>query len=159
VRNRFILLSGGMVAVGIIAAELWNLSRAPYALADAPGIDVRVQAQKSEYADVRETAADVETVVRVYVQRLKAGDVRGVAELAGPAYKKPGPAARTYVRKYGEAAGGHVEVTVLEGVVDYFNPVTVTYEQTGQRQELLLVKDDGHWWIGLGDGDPAAGMR
>ncbi|MET7988825.1 hypothetical protein [Streptomyces sp. NPDC005281] len=47
---------------------------------------------------------------------------------------------------------------MLEGVVDYFNSVTVTYEETGQRQDLLLVKDDGHWWIGLGDGDPAAGM-
>ncbi|MFG3722560.1 amidase domain-containing protein [Streptomyces massasporeus] len=35
--------------------------------------------------------------------------------------------------------------------------VTVAYEETGQRQNLLLVKDDGHWWIGLGDGDPAAG--
>ncbi|MFE1288191.1 hypothetical protein [Streptomyces sp. NPDC058751] len=152
-----ILLGGGLLVVGITTGVWWNWFRAPYALADAPEVDVTVRAEKSTYPDVRETAEDVDTVVRVYVQRLKDGDVKGVAALAGPAYERPGPTAAEYVREYGRAAGGPVEVTVLEGVVPYFNAVTVTYEQTGQRQELLLVKDEGHWWIGLGDGDPAAG--
>ncbi|MFJ6835479.1 hypothetical protein [Streptomyces sp. NPDC091209] len=116
-----------------------------------------MRAEKSTYPDVQETTEDVDTLVRVYVQRLKDGDAKGIAELAGPAYKQPGPTAANYVPEYGQAAGGPVEVTVLEGSVSYFNPVTVAYKQTGQRQELLLVKDDGHWWIGLGDGDPAAG--
>ncbi|WRZ88410.1 hypothetical protein OHB54_04695 [Streptomyces sp. NBC_01007] len=154
-----ILLGGGvLVVVGVAAAVWWSWFRAPYALADSPGVDVTVRAEDSKYPDVQRMAEDVDAVIRIYVQRLKDGDAKGVARLAGPAYKEPGPAAAKYVREYGEAAGGHVEVTVLEGVVDYFNPVTVTYEETGQRQELLLVKDDGHWWIGLGDGDPAAGM-
>ncbi|MET8102880.1 hypothetical protein ABZV29_41745 [Streptomyces sp. NPDC005236] len=154
-----ILLGGGvLVFVGVGASVWWNWFWAPYALADSPRVDVTVRAEKSKYPDVQKTAEDVDTVVRIYVQRLKDGDATGVAELAGPAYKEPGPAAAKYVREYGEAAGGHVEVTVLEGVVDYFNSVTVTYEETGQRQDLLLVKDDGHWWIGLGDGDPAAGI-
>ncbi|MET9134589.1 hypothetical protein [Streptomyces antibioticus] len=157
-RKRVFLLCGGVLVVaGISAAVWWNWLRAPYALAASPTVDVTVRAEKSIYPDVQETAEDVDTVVRIYVQRLKAGDVGGVAELAGPAYKEPGPTAAQYVREYGEAAGGHVDITVLEGSVDYFNPITVTYQQTGRRQELLLVKDDGHWWIGLGDGDPAAG--
>lgn len=157
-RKRAILLCGGVfVAVGIAAAVWWNWLRAPYALANSPKVDVTVRAEKSVYPDTQETAEDVDTLVRIYVQRLKDGDAQGLAELAGPAYKQPGAAAARYVREYSEAAGGRVEVTVLEGTVDYFNPVTVVYEETGQRQNLLLVKDDGHWWIGLGDGDPAAG--
>ncbi|MFE5759492.1 hypothetical protein ACFQ7M_19695 [Streptomyces massasporeus] len=157
-RKRAILLCGGVfVAVGIAAAVWWNWLRAPYALANSPKVDVTVRAEKSVYPDTQETAEDVDTLVRIYVQRLKDGDAQGLAELAGPAYKQPGAAAARYVREYSEAAGGRVEVIVLEGTVDYFNPVTVVYEETGQRQNLLLVKDDGHWWIGLGDGDPAAG--
>ncbi|MET9895345.1 hypothetical protein ABZZ47_35120 [Streptomyces sp. NPDC006465] len=159
-KKRVVLVGGGVlvVVVGLAAAVWWYWFRAPYALADSPEVDVTVRAERSEYPDVQETADDVDTLVRIYVQRLKDGDAKGVAQLAGPAYKEPGPVSAEYVREYREAAGGHVEVTVLEGAVDYFNPVTVTYEETGQRQELLLVKDDGHWWIGLGDGDPAAGM-
>ncbi len=157
-KKRVILLCGGVLVVaGIAAAVWWNWMRAPYALADSPQVDVTVRAEKSVYPDVQETAEDVDTVIRIYVQRLKAGDAKGLAELAGPAYKQPGPAAAKYVREYGEAASGQVEVTVLEGSADYFNPVTVAYEETGQLQNLLLVKQDGHWWIGLGDGDPAAG--
>ncbi|WP_329299008.1 hypothetical protein OG410_11365 [Streptomyces sp. NBC_00659] len=151
-------LGSGLLVVGITAGVWWNWFHEPYALADAPKVDVTVRAEKSKYPDVQETAEDVDTLVRVYVQRLKAGDAKGIAELAGPAYKQPGPIAAKYVRMYGQAAGGSVEATVLEGVVPYFNSVTVTYERTGQRQDLLLVKDDGHWWIGLGDGDPAAGL-
>ncbi|GAA2281384.1 hypothetical protein GCM10010234_18190 [Streptomyces hawaiiensis] len=156
--KRVILLCGGVLIVtGIAAAVWWNWVRAPYALATSPKVDVTVRAEKSVYPDVQETAEDVDTLIRIYVQRLKDGDAKGLAELAGPAYKQPGPAAAKYVREYGEAASGQVKVTVMEGSVDYFNPVTVAYEETGQRQNLLLVKDDGHWWIGLGDGDPAAG--
>ncbi|WP_237406780.1 hypothetical protein [Streptomyces sp. M2CJ-2] len=151
-------LGSGLLVVGITAGVWWNWFHEPYALADAPKVDVTVRAEKSTYPDVQETTEDVDTLVRVYVQRLKDGDAKGIAELAGPAYKQPGPAAAKYVREYGQAAGGPVEVTVLEGSVPYFNPVTVAYKQSGQRQALLLVKDDGHWWIGLGDGDPAAGL-
>ncbi|MFF7379111.1 hypothetical protein ACIP4Q_28680 [Streptomyces massasporeus] len=157
-KKRVILLCGGaLIVIGIDAAVWWNWPRAPYALAESPKVDVTVRAQKSAYPDVQETAEDVDTLIRIYVQRLKSGDAKGLAELAGPAYKQPGPAAAKYVREYGKAASRRVEVTVLEGSVDYFNPVSVAYEETGQRQNLLLVKDDGHWWIGLGDGDPAAG--
>ena len=150
-------LGSGLLVVGITAGVWWNWFREPYTLADGPKVDVKVRAEKSTYPDVQETTQDIDTLVRVYVQRLKGGDAKGIAELAGPAYKQPGPIAAKYVREYGQAAGGPVDVTVLEGPVSYFNSVTVAYKQTGQRQELLLVKDDGHWWIGLGDGDPAAG--
>ncbi|MFJ7334390.1 hypothetical protein ACIQU3_21350 [Streptomyces sp. NPDC101110] len=157
-KKRVILLCGGVLIVtGIAAAVWWNWLRAPYALANSPTVDVTVRAEKSVYPDVQETAQEVDTLIRVYVQRLKDGDAQALAELAGPAYKQPGPAAAKQVREYGKAASGQVEVTVLEGPVDYFTPVTVAYEETGQRQNLLLVKDDGHWWIGLGEGDPAAG--
>ncbi|WP_246212903.1 hypothetical protein [Streptomyces abyssomicinicus] len=151
-------LGSGLLVVGITTGVWWSWSHEPYDLTDAPMVDVTVRAEGSTYPDVRETAEDVDTLVRVYVQRLKDGNAKGIAELAGPAYEQPGPTAAKYVREYGQAAGGPVEVTVLEGVVPYFNSVTVAYKQSGQRQELLLVKNDGHWWIGLGDGDPAAGM-
>ncbi|MET7988824.1 hypothetical protein [Streptomyces sp. NPDC005281] len=95
-----ILLVGGvLVFVGVGAAVWWNWFRAPYALADSPRVDVTVRAEKSKYPDVQKTAKDVDTVVRIYVQRLKDGDAKGVAELAGPAYKEPGPAAAKYVRE------------------------------------------------------------
>jgi hypothetical protein len=149
--------AGLLVTAGAVGVVWWNRLRPPYELADAPAIDVTVQAEKSDYPDVAETAADVDTLVRVYVQRLRARDVNGLTELSGPAYRAPEPVAEKYVRELGAAAAGHVEVTVLESAVPYFNPVRLTYERTGERQELLLVKDDGHWWIGLGDGDPAAG--
>ncbi|MEH0635660.1 hypothetical protein [Streptomyces bottropensis] len=152
-----LLCWGGVVVLGVGAVVWWNWLRAPYSLADSPGVDVTVRAEKSRYPDVRETAEDVDTVVRAYVQRLKAGDVDGLMELAGPAYDGTRGAAYEHVREFGEGARGHVDVTVLEGVVDYFNPVRLTYGSTGQKQELLLVKDDGYWWVGLGEGDPAAG--
>ena len=159
-RRGILLRSGGLVVVlGAVGAVWWNWFRAPYALADSPRVDVTVRAEKSKYPDVRETAEDVDTVVRVYVQRLKAGDVEGLAELAGPAYGGGRVAAYEHVREFGEGARGHVDVTVVEGAVDYFNPVRLTYEKTGQEQELLLVQDDGHWWVGLGEGDPAAGRQ
>ncbi|MER6159795.1 hypothetical protein ABT147_30315 [Streptomyces sp. NPDC001868] len=159
-RKRGVLLCcGGLVlALGVGAAVWWNWFRAPYSLAGSPKVDVTVRAAKSEYPDVAETAEDVDTVVRVYVQRLKAGDVEGLMELAGPAYEGTRGDAYEQVREFGEGARGHVDVTVLEGDVDYFNPIRLTYDRTDQQQELLLVKDDGHWWIELGDGDPAAGM-
>lgn len=158
-KKRGILLGcGGLIVVlGAVGVVWWNWFRAPYALADSPGIEVTVRAEKSKYPDVQETAEDVDTVVRVYVQRLRAGDVEGLAELAGPAYDGARSAAYDQVREFGEGARGHVDVTVLEGPVDYFNAIRLTYEKTDQQQELLLVKDDGYWWVGLGEGDPAAG--
>ncbi|MDT0573490.1 hypothetical protein RM704_39650 [Streptomyces sp. DSM 3412] len=157
--KRGVLLGcGGLVVVlGVGAAVWWNWFRAPYALAGSPKVEVTVRAAKSEYPDVARTAEDVDTVVRVYVQRLKAGDVEGLMELAGPAYGGTRGAAYEQVREFGEGARGPVDVTVLEGVVDYFNPVRLRYDRTGQEQELLLVKDDGYWWVALGEGDPAAG--
>lgn len=107
-------LGSGLLVVGITAGVWWNWFHEPYALADAPKVDVTVRAEKSKYPDVQETAEDVDTLVRVYVQRLKAGDAKGIAELVSPAYKQPGPIAAKYVRMYGQAAGGSVEATVLE---------------------------------------------
>ncbi|MFF9040942.1 hypothetical protein ACF090_36385 [Streptomyces sp. NPDC014892] len=148
-----------VVVLGAVGAVWWGWFRAPYALAGSPEVEVTVRAAKSDYPDVARTAEDVDTVVRVYVQRLKAGDVEGLMELAGPAYDGTRGAAYEQVREFGEGARGHVDVTVLEGSVDYFNPVRLTYDRTDQQQELLLVKDDGHWWVALGEGDPAAGKE
>jgi hypothetical protein len=158
-RRVFLWCVGGVLVAALAAGGVWwNWFRAPYALADSPGIDVTVRAESSRYPDVRETTEDVDTLVRVYVQRLGAGDTEGLARLAAPSYQGVEAAAADTVRTYGKAASGHVEVTVLEGVVDYLNPIRVTFEKTGQRQELLLVKDGGHWWLALGEGDPAGGV-
>ncbi|MGX1884833.1 hypothetical protein [Streptomyces sp. NPDC055287] len=141
-----------------MAARTWiTWFPLPYALADSPSVDVTVKAENSEYPDVAETAEDVDTLIQVYVQRLKAKDAEGLAKLAGPDYDRPDAEAREYVREYARGAQGHVEAAVAGGVVDYFNQVDLVYEKTGKKQELLLVHDDGHWWVALGDGDPAAG--
>jgi hypothetical protein len=156
-KKRFFLVCGGLLlVVGVAGGVWWNWFRMPYALADSPAVDVTVRAEKSRYPDVQETAEDVDTLVRVYVQRLAAGDSAGLVELAAPSYGGDlASAADELVREYGEAAGGHVDVTVVEGSVDSFNPIRVAFDKTGQQQELLLIKDDGHWWLELGEGDPA----
>ncbi|WP_256096967.1 hypothetical protein [Streptomyces agglomeratus] len=156
--KRFALISGAVLVVAAVAVGSWAAwFRPPYSLAGSPSVDVTVKAGKSGYPDVAETAEDVDSLVRVYVQRLKAEDAAGLAKLAGPDFDQPDAEARRHVRDYAVSARGHVEATVVEGVVDYFNQVDLVYEKTGKRQELLLVHDDGHWWVALGDGDPAAG--
>lgn len=147
-----------LVAVAGIAFGLWAaFFRTPYALADSPGVDVTVRAEESDYPDVAERADEVETLIKVYVHRLKTGDVEGLAKLSGPAYEHPQEDAATFVREYSDGAEGHVEAVVVEGTVPCFNDIVLTYDKTAQRQELLLVEDSGSWWLGLGDGDPAAG--
>ncbi|MGW7053161.1 hypothetical protein [Streptomyces sp. NPDC054887] len=158
-RRKRAALCAGAVAATTVAAGAWAAWFVPpYAWAGAPSADVTVKAEESGYPDVEETARDVDTLVRVYAERLKAGDAEGLARLAGPDFDRPDAEARRIVRTYAAGARGHIEATVAEGVADYFNRVDLVYEKTGERQELLLVKDDGHWWVALGDGDPAAGM-
>ncbi|MEU4091704.1 hypothetical protein [Streptomyces sp. NPDC026673] len=157
-RKRTLVIGGLLVAVAGIAFGIRTVFfPAPYALADSPAVDVTVRAERSEYPDVAETADEVEPLIKVYVQRLKAGDARALEELSGPAYQQPREDAEKFVREYSDGAGGHVEATVLEGSVPYFNDIVLSYDKTGQKQELVLVKVDGTWWVGLGDGDPAAG--
>ncbi|MGW0560663.1 hypothetical protein ACWDZ4_08510 [Streptomyces sp. NPDC003016] len=151
-------LGAAVVAVGVAVGVWLTWFRPPYSLAGSPSVDVTVRAQKSEYPDVAETAEDVDPLVRVYVQRLKAKDAEGLAQLSGPDFDQPDAAARKFVREYAAGAQGHVEATVLEGAVPYFHEVELVYEKTGKRQTLLLVEDEGNWWVGLGDGDPAAGL-
>lgn len=158
-RKRFVLMGAGVLGVAAVAVGVWlTWFRLPYGLTGSPSVDVTVRAEKSRDTDVAETAEEVDPLVRVYMQRLKAEDAEGLAQLSGPDFDKPGPEARKLVREYAAGAQGHVEATVLEGAVPYFNQVELVYEKTGKRQELLLVKDEGNWWIGLGDGDPAAGL-
>lgn len=109
-----------LVAVAGIAFGVWAaFFRTPYTLADSPGVDVTVRAGQSDYPDVAETADEVETLIKVYVQRLKAGDVEGLAKLSGPAYEHPQGDAATFVREYADGAEGHVEAVVVEGTVPY----------------------------------------
>lgn len=157
-RKRSALICGAVLVVAAVAVGIWmTWFRLPYTLADSPSVDVTVKAEKSEYPDVAETAEDLDPLIRVYVQRLKAKDAEGLAKLAGPDFDQPDAEARKLVRKYAAGAHGHVEATVVEGVVDYFNQVNLVFEKTGEKQELLLVHDDGHWWVALGEGDSAAG--
>ncbi|MFE7772560.1 hypothetical protein ACFU5O_01390 [Streptomyces sp. NPDC057445] len=157
-KKRLAAAAGGVLAAAALTVGAWPIwFRPPYVLADTPPVDVTVSAGRSRYQDVAETAEDVDTLVRVYVQRLRARDAEGLARLAGPAYPQPRGDAKRFVDAYAAGAQGHVDVTVAEGPVPYFNQVTLAYERTGRRQDLLLVHDDGDWWIALGEGDPAAG--
>ncbi|MEU0392128.1 hypothetical protein ABZ208_04970 [Streptomyces sp. NPDC006208] len=112
-KKRVIAVCGGLLVVtGVATAAWWSWFRPPCSLADSPTVDVTVQAEKSEHPDVADTAADVDTPVRAYVQRLKARDANRLAEPSGPACHEPGPMAGTYMREYGEAAAGRAEVAV-----------------------------------------------
>ncbi|GGZ30104.1 hypothetical protein GCM10010387_24520 [Streptomyces inusitatus] len=138
------------------AGGLWWVARdtTPYGLRDSPAVRVEVRAEDSRYPDTRETAEDVGELVRVYVQRLLTGDGDQLAEVGAPWFTGREAQARDWIKKYGEAAEHPVRAVVREPVVPHLAQVELRFGGGG-RQVVELTRDDGIWWVAMGDGDPA----
>ncbi|MGW1146485.1 hypothetical protein ACWD6I_15840 [Streptomyces sp. NPDC002454] len=146
-----------LVLGGASAGWWWLRDTTPYALWDAPAVDVEIRAEDSPYPEAAELLDEVDLIVRAYVQRLGAGDAEELARLGAPWYTGRESAARRLVAEHGSRAAGPVRAVVLDPVVPEFASVRLDYLD-GTRQTLHLSEDDdGVWWVGIGDGDPVEG--
>ncbi|MEW2131461.1 hypothetical protein [Streptomyces sp. NPDC005435] len=145
------------LAVLVAGVAGWWLFRppAPYALWKTPAVKVTVLAVKSGTPEAKEVAEDTDLLVKVYVQRLYAGDAADLARIGAPWYTGREQAAQELITRYGRHAGEPVEVTVHDPVVPELATVELRFGD-GQRQTLHLSRDDDAWWLQLGDGDPEA---
>ncbi|MBB1245464.1 hypothetical protein GL263_18120 [Streptomyces durbertensis] len=142
------------VSVCVAAAAWWFLrDPTPYELRDAPKVQVTVQPEKSRYPDVKEVAQETELVIKVYVQRLQAGDAADLARIGAPWYSDREQAAQQLISQYGERAGEPVKAVVVDPVVPYITYVDLSFAD-GSKQRIGLSKDGRVWWLQLGDGDP-----
>jgi hypothetical protein len=147
-----------VLAVLATAVLTWWLLRepAPYALGKTPEVKVTVHAVKSDYPEAAEVADDVDLLLKVYVQRLEAGDPTDLAHLGAPWYTGRDQAAQKLIARYGAHAGEPVEAIVQDPAVPNLAGVELHFGD-GQRQTLQLSRDhDDVWWLQLGNGDPVA---
>ncbi|GAA2251791.1 hypothetical protein GCM10010232_44860 [Streptomyces amakusaensis] len=153
-RRAAVAVAVAVAGIGTAGVLRWvEGDTTPYGLQDSPAVRVEVRAENSRYPDTRETAEDVSELVRVYVQRLLAGDADRLAEVGAPWFTGREARARASIRKYGEAAGGPVRAVVREPVVPCLAQVELRFDG-GARQVVELTRDDGIWWVAMGDGDP-----
>lgn len=143
------------LCVGGAAATWWLLrdDSAPYALSSAPTVEVTVRPVKSSYPDARRVAREASLLIKVYVQRLGSGDPADLSRIGAPWYADRELAARKLISKYGRSAGTPVEAIVSDPVVPDLAAVDLRFGD-GQRQRVDLTRDDGVWWLALGEGDP-----
>ncbi|MFJ9724643.1 hypothetical protein ACIRP3_18015 [Streptomyces sp. NPDC101209] len=140
------------------AVVSWYLLRdpVPYSLRKTPVVKVAVDAATSQYPDARQVAGDVDLLVKVYVQRLQAGDAADLARIGAPWYSGREQAAQELIARYGARAAEPVEAVVQDPVVPYLAKVELRFSN-GQRQTVDLSRDHDHvWWLQLGEGDPVA---
>ncbi|MGW3151258.1 MULTISPECIES: hypothetical protein [Streptomyces] len=156
-RKRLWVAALALAVLGAAAIAWWLLRNpVPYSLHKTSGVKVSVRAVKSDYPDVEETADDVELLVKVYVQRLQAGDATDLARIGAPWYTGQERAAQKLITRYGAHAGEPVEAVVLDRGVPYLTSVKLRYN-SGQKQTLELTRDHHDvWWVQLGNGDPMA---
>ncbi|MBB1245099.1 hypothetical protein GL263_16200 [Streptomyces durbertensis] len=140
---------------GVLIAAGWRLwhDPTPYKLRDSPEVRVTVVPAKSPYPDVEPLARETERVIKVYVQRLLAGDAADLAAIGAPWYTGREEAARELISRHGAQAGEPVKAVVAEPVVDYLAYVSLRFAD-GSRQRIDLTRDKGVWWVQLGEGDP-----
>jgi hypothetical protein len=141
--------------VAVAAVMLWSSrDSTPYALRDKPGVDVEVQAGPSDYKEVGEVTREVEPLIKVYVQRLLAGDPKDLAEIGAPWFTGRQQAARMWITDYQDLAGERVEAVVRDPVVPDQAAVEIHFSG-GREQVVGLTRADGVWWMDMGEGDPA----
>ncbi|MEV5007277.1 hypothetical protein [Streptomyces sp. NPDC055692] len=144
-----------LALLGAAAAAWWLLreSSAPYALRATPAVNVTFRPVESTHPEAKEVADEVEPLVKVYVQRLQAGDAADLARIGAPWYTARERAAQGLISKYGAHAGEPVEAVVSDPVVPDLAAVELRFGD-GQRQVVDLVRDNDVWWLELGNGDP-----
>ncbi|MQS03436.1 hypothetical protein [Streptomyces alkaliterrae] len=98
-------------------------------------------------------AQETELVIKVYLQRLQAGDAADLARIGAPWYTGREQAAHKLISQYGERASAPVKAVVADPVVPYMTYVNLHFAD-GSKQRIDLSKDGRVWWLQLGDGDP-----
>ncbi|MFD4609894.1 hypothetical protein ACFWOT_17705 [Streptomyces sp. NPDC058440] len=144
------------LALLVTAAAAWWLLRepsAPYALRATPEVNVTLRPEESTYPEAKEVADEVELLVKVYVQRLQAGEPADLARIGAPWYTARERAAQGLISRYGAHAGEPVEAVVSDPVVPGLAAVELRFGD-GQRQVVDLVRGNDVWWLELGNGDP-----
>ncbi|MGW1067146.1 hypothetical protein ACWD4F_21835 [Streptomyces aureus] len=155
-KNRLWALTAALAVLAVAATTWWLLrDPAPYALQKSPAVQVTVHTAKSDYPEVKGLADDVDQLVKVYIQRLAAGDAADLARIGAPWYTGRERAAQQLIDQYGAQAGEPVEALVQDPVVPNLAVVEIHFAN-GQRQALQLSRDDDVWWLQLGNGDPVA---
>ena len=150
------LLIAAVVALCVTAGALvWWLQRdpAPYALRNTPEVHLTVNPAKSSYPEAGEVAREAELVLKVYVQRLQDGDAKDLANIGAPWYTGREAAARRLISKFGAQAGKPVKAVVADPVTPGLASVELRFAD-GSEQTLDLTRDDGVWWVDMGEGDP-----
>lgn len=147
----------GAGAPGRAAATAWWLLRdpTPYTLRKTPAVHVSIHVTTSKYPESKKLADDVAPLVKVYVQRLRAGDSAELARIGAPWYTGRERAAQQLITRYGAPAGEPVDVLVQDPVVPYLATVELRFGD-GQRQVVQLTRGGDVWWLRLGNGDPVA---
>ncbi|CAL9559375.1 hypothetical protein [Streptomyces sp. enrichment culture] len=139
----------------VVAALVWWSKRdaEPYALRDTPEVHLTVRAATSTYPEAEEVAGEAELLLQVYIQRLQDGDAKDLADIGAPWYTGREAAARDLISKFGAQAGQPVEAVVADPVTPGLASVELRYGSE-TRQTLDLTRDDGVWWLAIGNGDP-----
>ncbi|WP_328727132.1 hypothetical protein [Streptomyces sp. NBC_00259] len=109
---------------------------------------------ESRYPEAEEVAREVELLVKVYVQRLQAGDASDLARIGAPWYTDKERAAQRLIARYGVHAEEPVEAVVSDPVAPGLATVELRFGD-GRRQVVDLTQYDDVWWLALGNGDPA----
>ncbi|MFJ6633540.1 hypothetical protein ACIQMR_19455 [Streptomyces sp. NPDC091376] len=152
--RRWVMAAVLSLCLGLAGATWWLLREpAPYALRDAPAVNVTVRPVESRYPEAEEVAREVELLVKVYVQRLQAGDASDLARIGAPWYTGKEGAARSLISRHGMHADEPVEAVVSDPVAPGLATVELRFRD-GQRQMVDLTQNDDVWWLALGNGDP-----
>ncbi|MFE6716053.1 hypothetical protein ACFVDU_00545 [Streptomyces albidoflavus] len=138
-------------------AALWILREddPPYTLRATPSIafELTVASDAKAYPDAAEIKNDAELLTRVYLQRLRAGDRKGVVDLGAPWYQERSVMARQWLASYAPLTSSPVKGELQDPLVPDLASVILTFDD-GTTQQLGMTRADGTWWLTLGDGDP-----
>ncbi|MFF3454540.1 hypothetical protein ACFYXH_09425 [Streptomyces sp. NPDC002730] len=152
--RNWVIAAALALCLGAAGSAWWMLREpAPYALADTPAVVVTVRPVESRYPEAGEVAREVELLVKVYVQRLQAGDASDLARIGAPWYTDKERAAQGLISRYGTHADEPVEAVVSDPVTPGLAAVELRFGD-GRRQVVDLTQDDDVWWLALGNGDP-----
>ncbi|MHB9861694.1 hypothetical protein [Streptomyces sp. YIM S03343] len=146
------------VVLAVVGAAIttWWLLRdpTPYSLHKTPTVKVTISAVKGDTSDPQKMADDVALLVKVYVQRLEAGDAADLARIGPPWYTGREKAAQQLITRYSAHAGEPVKAIVQDPLVPYLAQVELRFSD-GQKQMMELTRDhDDVWWLDMGQGDP-----
>ncbi|MEV3870344.1 hypothetical protein [Streptomyces sp. NPDC049906] len=112
-----------------------------------------VRAAESEYPEAKEVAREAEQVLKVYVQRLQVGDAKDLARIGAPWYTGREAAARSLISEFGARADRPMRAVVADPPTPDLANVRIRFAD-GSEQTLDLTRDDGTWWLAMGEGDP-----